>query len=451
MEAVVTDRPPAPMPSASEISSRIQSIRSALPTEGFFRDKEWVLSAESFPLDSEAVQLIEDLGPALLAFQQTCNRLYQSSASGNVYPWVAELLDRGKPPHLVRLARRPEWAEALPRVIRPDLVLTEDGVCISELDSLPGGIGLTAWLNQTYSRLGDSVIGGETGMLDGFAAAFPDEDILISRESADYQPEMEWLVEQLNQRRGARSRSVMNPWNVTSGELNGASIYRFFELFDLDQVERSAELLQMAAAGEIKITPPLKPQLEEKIWLALFWVPQLENWWRMELGSAHWALLRRCIPFGWILNPAPLPVTAVYPELGIHAWEEMKGYGRKQRELVVKISGFSERGWGSRGVFIGHDLSQEAWTAALDEALGSYDSNPYVMQRFRAGRIVNHPAWRDEKSASELVQSRVRLCPYYFVANETAHLSGVLATVCPADKKILHGMRDAMMLPCRHA
>jgi len=27
-------------------------------------------------------------------------------------------------------------------------------------------------------------------------------------------------------------------------------------------------------------------------------------------------------------------------------------------------------------------------------------------------------------------------------------LGGVLATVCPADKKILHGMRDAMMLPC---
>jgi hypothetical protein len=50
---------------------------------------------------------------------------------------------------------------------------------------------------------------------------------------------------------------------------------------------------------------------------------------------------------------------------------------------------------------------------------------------------------------AELVQSRVRLCPYYFVVGEEARLSGALATVCPADKKILHGMRDAMMLPCR--
>ena len=39
---------------------------------------------------------------------------------------------------------------------------------------------------------------------------------------------------------------------------------------------------------------------------------------------------------------------------------------------------------------------------------------------------------------------RVRLCPYYFVVGNgdqaRAKLGGVLATVCPADKKIIHGM-----------
>ena len=48
--------------------------------------------------------------------------------------------------------------------------------------------------------------------------------------------------------------------------------------------------------------------------------------------------------------------------------------------------------------------------------------------------------------------SRVRLCPYYFVAGEgdsaRAQLGGVLATACPADKKIIHGMRDAVLAPC---
>ncbi len=43
---------------------------------------------------------------------------------------------------------------------------------------------------------------------------------------------------------------------------------------------------------------------------------------------------------------------------------------------------------------------------------------------------------------------RARLSPYYFVHGEQVELGGILATVCPKDKKIIHGMRDAIMAPC---
>ena len=47
------------------------------------------------------------------------------------------------------------------------------------------------------------------------------------------------------------------------------------------------------------------------------------------------------------------------------------------------------------------------------------------------------------------VEGRVRLCPYYFVTGEDAvELGGVLATLCPPDKKAIHGMPDAIMAPC---
>lgn len=438
-------------------SDRIQAVRAAFPEGGFFRDKEWVLSPEPFALDARTTGIIEALGPALLAFQRACNRLYHESAAGHEHPWVAQLMDQGKPQRVIDLGRHAAWHDDLPRVIRPDLVLTQNGVCISELDSIPGGIGLTAWLNQTYAALGDDVIGGGSGMIDGFAAAFPEEDILISRESADYQPEMQWLAAQLNARSANRARSVISTSDWRGNQeprtrnQEVRSTYRFFELFDLENVEHSEELIQLALETEVRITPPLKAFLEEKLWLALFWVPQLEDWWTSALRAEHLQLLRRCIPFGWIMNPQPVPVTAVYPELNISSWDEMKSFGRRQRELVVKISGFSERGWGSRGVFIGHDLSQDAWAIAIDEALASFSTNPFVLQRFHAGRVVSHPAWNDNKQAALLVKSRARLCPYYFVANNEQRLAGVLATVCPADKKILHGMKDAMMLPCSAA
>lgn len=174
----------------------IAHIRAAFPAEGFFAEKEWVLSPEAFALDAGTVRLIRELGPALRDFQRACNRLYFDEA----HPWVARLLDQGKPTRVVELGRNPRWHEDLPRVLRPDLVLTETGVTISELDSLPGGIGLTAWLNETYAALGQDVIGGATGMTDAFAAAFPSEDMLISRESGDYVPEMAWLAERLGRR-----------------------------------------------------------------------------------------------------------------------------------------------------------------------------------------------------------------------------------------------------------
>ena len=65
---------------------------------------------------------------------------------------------------------------------------------------MPGGIGLTAWFNRTYADLGDDVVGGREGMLDGFATIFPGGDIVIADEAATYRPEMEWLAAQLNKR-----------------------------------------------------------------------------------------------------------------------------------------------------------------------------------------------------------------------------------------------------------
>jgi len=439
---------PSPTSDPASSAERVQSVRAAMPEGGMFRDKEWRLSPEAFPLDVAQVQKLERLGPALRSFQVACNRLYHESAEGGDHTWVAKLLDQGKPERTIALGRNPRWHNALPGVIRPDLILTETGFSIAELDSLPGGIGLTGWLGETYSGLGEEIVGGAAGMVEGFSRAFPGHDLLISRESGDYQPEMEWLIEKLNTLEGA-SRRILNPWAVEPYELAGCDIYRFFEIWDIAEVENSAALVAMAESGELSFTPPLKAYIEEKLWLALFWSPALRAWWEKALSAEEMTLLKECIPHGWVLDPVELPIHAEWPKLGIHSWQEMKRFGNKERELVIKISGFSETAWGSRGVSIGHDLSQNEWGATIDEALASFPHHPHLMQRFHKGRVVAHPYWDEEKSTLTMMQGRARLCPYYFVAEGNATLGGVLATVVPADKKILHGMRDAIMIPCK--
>jgi len=85
----------------------------------------------------------------LLQFYRAVNLLYRQSVAGKQPPWVADWLDRGKPADLVDLQRAPAFKSELPRVIRPDLLLTDSGVTVTELDSVPGGIGLTAVLIDT--------------------------------------------------------------------------------------------------------------------------------------------------------------------------------------------------------------------------------------------------------------------------------------------------------------
>ena len=86
-------------------------------------------------------------------------------------------------------------------MIRPDLILTDEGYIIAEIDSVPGGIGLTAWLNQTYSHFDNEIIDGANGMLEGFQTVLPNGgDIVISQEATTYRPEMEWIAARLQDR-----------------------------------------------------------------------------------------------------------------------------------------------------------------------------------------------------------------------------------------------------------
>src|SRR6266536_3302851 len=181
--------------------NKLETIRTAFPKEGFFAEKDWLLSPDAFPIEKKFVAELEKLGHRLFVFQRACNQLYQLSIKGKQPEWVARYLDAGKPKELIEFSRRKEIRDDLPKVIRPDLILTENGYIIAEVDSVPGGIGLTGWLNQTYSSFDNDIIGGASGMLDGFRAVVPNgADIVISQESATYRPEMEWLATRLNQR-----------------------------------------------------------------------------------------------------------------------------------------------------------------------------------------------------------------------------------------------------------
>ena len=425
---------------------KLTAIRAAFPAEGLFAEKDWLLSPEPFAIDQALATDLERLGHQLFVFQRACNQLYQQSLKGKQPAWVAQYLDAGKPAELIEFSRSKQFREELPVVIRPDVILTDKAYTIAEIDSVPGGIGLTGWLNQTYASLGADVIGGADGMIEGFRNVLPEGgDIVVSEESATYRPEMLWIAAQL------RSKHPEHDWRVAEAEtyepVPGRNVYRFFELFDLPNLPRVSELMKATSEGAVRVTPPFKPFLEEKMWFALFWLQPLREFWRRELGDKYFKKLQEVIPYTWLLDPTPLPQHAVIPRLEIHDWREAGKLSQKDRELVLKVSGFSPLSWGSRGVSVGQDLPAAEWQRLIEEALATFETGPKIMQRFHKARLVEQSYWDPETSELKTMRGRVRLCPYYFVEPERVQLRGALATIVPADKKLLHGMSDAILAP----
>ncbi len=398
-----------------------------------FAGKDWLDARGPMVLSTAMWQQLIKLGRVLRKFQEVCDVLYMRSVEGRAPAYIAQWLDAGKPQWLIAHARHASQRGKLPRIIRPDLLLAGDVVHLTELDSVPGGIGLTAALQERFYGSHSSIDTGG-GMLASWQRLFAEHDVIISQESGDYRPEMEWLA--------ARTAGQV----VFSAEdyvPRGRAVYRFVECFDLPQIKHTQEWLAAAEGGTV-FTPPMRPHLEEKLWLALLWLQPLEQEWRGLLGEAYFKMMREITPRSWVVCPEALPPHAVLPELEVNSWNDVKEFSQKRRQLVLKPSGFSPLAWGARGVVMGHDVSQGEWAEALDRALKDFATTPHILQEFRPAMPVELPhIARSGEDAT--VKARVRLCPYYFLEKEQVTLAGVLVTGCPANKKIIHGMSDAVI------
>lgn len=460
-----------------DLTAREQAhhLYEAIPP-GLFRVNDeneriaWRVSPEPFALTAGQLGEIERLGHDLLAFYRALNNLYNRSARGSAPAFIADYLDRGKPEQIVKLARQNRFKQDLPGVIRPDLILTEDGFTATELDSVPGGMGFLGAMTQAYCQLGIESIGGDDGIPNNFAAMLrhatgadrPTVAIVVSDESADYRNEMGWLAAEL------RRLGVADAWLRAPNEIffteeglfirhdDGReerldALYRNFELFDLLNVSKQELMLYAARHNRVKITPPPKANLEEKLAFALFHHYALGSLWRGELGKERFDRLAAIFPKTWVMDPRPLPPQAVIEGLEaggepVSNFRSLIDLGKSERDYVVKPSGFSALAWGSRGVKIANDLTKDEWTATVDTALAAFDKTPYILQRFHKGKRLQQTYFDRESDEIRTYDGRVRLCPYYFVTGDDAvSLGGILATVAPADKRLIHGMTDAVM------
>ena len=453
------------------MSSELTAVKARQYSKNsLFADKTWRWSPSPWSLPIGICRWIEDLSTAAVSFYRAIDLLYRKSWINESVlrnevlhvPWVAEYYEAGKPSWLIEHGRSDAVRSHIPAVLRPDLIPHADGIALTEWDSVPGGIGLTAQLESAYE------LGKSPGMIESFAHSltnaireFEGETanmvIAVSEEAETYLPEMELICDEL--KKLGFSIEVCSPQElqvldnaVLFKDKKVDLIYRFWELFDFENVLIMPELVRVVEKGGVVVTPPMKHVQEEKLSLALFHHHRLKPFWEESLNSRDLAILRSAIPRSWILDPKEIPPGAYLdgPKVDgrkLTQWTDLSKASKKERGLVIKASGFHETAWGSRSVVIGDDVSGDEWSKSISNALSHHPSPIFVIQEFMKPRSFTHPIFSDEsKVANE--SGRVRLSPYFFTFDKKAKWSGTLATFCPADKKIIHGMKDGSLMPC---
>ncbi len=453
------------------------TLRRKLLEPPLFAEKIWKLSPEPWPITEAQLKELKVIGAACLSYQRALERLYVRSFTDKKIlrnrelhaKWVSEYLDCYKPNGLIEHGRHRAVKGLHPMVLRPDLLITDQGFTMTELDSVPGGVGLTSYLNEVYAEDFPKIIGG-TSMPANFARSlglltpqqkFPLIAITVSEESATYRPEFEWLANKL--RDLGHDVHVVDPSQIMQmGDgsyipVEGAPrkvdiLYRFFELFDLANVKGADGIFNAVETGALVLTPPMKAFQEEKLGLALLHHPQLVDFWKENIPENQLEALWKIVPRTWIMERSELPPTAVLhgPTVNqrpIRDWTELAEASQRERNLIIKASGFHETAWGARSVTLGSDVSREEWLDAIESAVNPENETFYIMQEYHKPSRLTHPVFQDDGSVTP-ADGRVRLCPYFFVQGDNVELSGILSTFCPADKKIIHGMSDAALLPC---
>ena len=362
-----------------------------LPEE---RKTAWRVSPEPFEITAAQRQMIASIGQAMQKFYKAADNLYHLGLVEESLSFVVDYLDRGKPARVIDVSREPRFKGQLPLILRPDLLWTEKGFKASEFDSIPGGAGLLAGMEHVYGALGHELPSTASVFAQALAQVHKKGliAIVVSEESSGYRAEMEFLATQVSLQ--GLPIVCLKPEEVDIGPLGVSyrgktigTIYRFFELFDLDNVLGGHQLLRAAAKGFVQMTPPPKAYLEEKLWFSLLRHPRLLRYWEKAMGKKWYYQLLDIIPQTFILDDRPLPPHAVIAGLtkegqGLSSFLELSDLPHSARKYVVKPSGFSPESWGSRGVVLGREVSTKAWGEHLEHALQRFVENPHVLQEF---------------------------------------------------------------------
>lgn len=362
---------------------------------------------------AEAIE-ISSIGEDISSYLHAAHELYQSEEE------VRKPLDLGKPDFLKGKI------DINYLFLRPDLLLTENGFSLCEIETSPFGLALAELINQSFIVAGyDTLV--EEDVLEKFIKANTPSSgsIVYSAHGRSYEGQLQFLADQVFSGEGRF-------WNAQQSEYvpykPNSAYYRAFYIYEgLEDLFVNNLVGKTLDNGNLVI-PSYTPHVEEKALLSFIWDRRWEDILKRRLGQGTFNHLRQIIPITWILGEEK------YVD-GALSVDSLVGLSNAKRKFVLKKSGFGEGSSWSKGVSFLQEKSAEVTAKLLEKAQNS--DSLYIVQEFRKSK--ERCMIGDGADGLHEMAARIRLTPYFsFVKGSEGNLIAIKATGCEKTNYI-HG------------
>ena len=212
-------------------------------------------SKEPFKLTQDQKQEMLNIGREICNYMDACIELYHNNEE------VRLLLDRGKPD------RYKNVKEVKYLFLRPDLILTDEGFVICEIETSPFGLALAEVLNDAYGNLGYNPIINQNQLKTYIQQQSKKRGIIAySKKELAFKGQLDFLADQIfgDNNRHWKAKNISESQNGLASDKE-IEIYRAFYLNDQFNDKMVANLLNENHSH----IPSETPQFEEKALLAL--------------------------------------------------------------------------------------------------------------------------------------------------------------------------------------
>lgn len=421
-------------PYIREHAPRLRDLANSKYTQGFPAD--WPLSSGRMSLTALTAQARPVHQLASTAFDQ-----FEAAAAELVAgePKVANQLMAGVE---IDPAVRNDYIKA-PKpftVRRLDVLQTPDGVCVTENDEQPGGIGLSYLYDLLYGVNLDRWKAVWNSLTSNGKLVF-----VVSHDwSQGYHGEIRWLVRRLKQEgydvefvsTNELSRLTVDARNV---RMDGAKVGTIFRLFPIFETQgKLVKLVHAAKRRTVRMVPEFA-SWGNKTWFALFH-EHLDHFRRC-MNPSSFRLLQQVIPDTVLMQEGKLSRPFVVDGHAITTIEELGGVSTKiRRQLVIKATGASRQSARAHGVSIGSSFSGTGFRALLSRI----GDGPFLVQRYTKGAEYAVPAYSvlEGRGTVETFHCRMLMRPW--------SVNGInvgLVTASPRETSLIHGTTASAFIP----